>query len=60
MVNATAGRRPLGRRTQMFARGPGWILGEGQAGTWTLRFTRDGGDAISVWTDALAAARNIG
>lgn len=49
----------LDRRALVFARGPGWTLGEGDAGSWTLRIDRECGDPQDVWTDILRALRSI-
>lgn len=47
------------RRNQTLARGPGWQLGEGEAGSWVIRLDRDGDEPCATWTDMLQAIRNI-
>jgi hypothetical protein len=51
--------RSLGRCTQTLARGPGWQLGEGELGSWIIRFDGDDDDPLAAWSDVVRAIRNI-
>jgi hypothetical protein len=50
--------RPLGHRTQMMARGPGWRLAEGEAGTWMIKLIASD-DPVVTWTHLLRTVRSI-
>jgi hypothetical protein len=49
LVSSTPSRtRPLGLRTQRMARGPGWRLVEGDAGTWLIKLIATD-DPVATW-----------
>lgn len=50
--------RPLGLRTQMMARGPGWRLADGDAGTWLIKLI-ESDDSVATWAHMLRTVRNI-
>ena len=49
--------RPLSRRTQMMARGPGWRLAEGAGMTWHVRLTNEASDPVLTWAHMLRTIR---
>jgi hypothetical protein len=50
--------RPLGHRTQLTARGPGWRLADGDVGTWLIKRV-ESDDSIATWAHMLRTLRNI-
>jgi hypothetical protein len=50
--------RPLGHRTQMMARGPGWRLADGDAGSWLIKLI-ESDDPVSTWAHMLRTLRSI-
>jgi len=51
--------RPAAQRAQTLARGPGWQLGDGEGGSWTIRLEAGGDEPRATWSDILQAIRNI-
>jgi hypothetical protein len=50
--------RPLGHRTQMMARGPGWRLADGDVGTWLIKLV-ESDDSVATWAHMLRTLRSI-
>ena len=50
--------RPLGHRTQMMARGPGWRLADGEGGSWHIRLIASD-DSVATWAHLLRTLRSI-
>jgi hypothetical protein len=50
--------RPLGLRTQMMARGPGWRLADGEDGTWLIKLI-ESDDPVSTWAHMLRTSCSI-
>lgn len=50
--------RPLGHRTQLMARGPGWRLADGEGGTWLIKLI-ESDDPVATWAHMLRTLRNI-
>jgi hypothetical protein len=50
--------RPLGHRTQMMARGPGWRLADGDGGSWLVRLI-ESDDPVATWAHLLRTLRSI-
>jgi hypothetical protein len=53
-----SGSRPLGHRTQMMARGPGWRLADGEAGSWHIKLIPSD-DPVATWAHLLRTLRSI-
>ena len=51
--------RPLGRRAQLMARGPGWRLREGEAGAWQLRVRDSAEDQALTWSQLAVTLRSL-
>jgi hypothetical protein len=50
--------RPLSHRTQMMARGPGWRLADGEAGSWDVKLLPSD-DPVATWAHLLRTLRSI-
>jgi hypothetical protein len=50
--------RPLGLRTQMMARGPGWRLADGEGNSWMIKLVRCD-DPLSTWAHLLRVVREL-
>jgi hypothetical protein len=51
--------RPLSRRTQMMAHGPGWCLVEGEVGNWYIKLRPQTDDSVRTWAHLLRTIRTI-
>ncbi|KIG15900.1 hypothetical protein DB30_05091 [Enhygromyxa salina] len=58
-MSAPIRARPLARRTQMMARGPGWRLVEGEADSWHVALRREVDDPVRTWAHLLRTIRSI-
>lgn len=50
--------RPPGYRTQMMARGPGWRLADGEAGSWHVKLIASD-DPLATWAHLLRTLRSL-